>query len=146
MPKSTMAEEAEFKLPKEVALPAVLNAVEEKEIPYTDKKTGKPAVFRKWQWEFEVTDGPYMGLRAWADTENRLTNHPDNKVRLFAEALFSAEFEIGQDLDTDDLLGLPCEIVVDNVVHEKKNGDLSYLCPVVQVWPAGTSAPDEAPF
>lgn len=145
MPKSTLVEEAEFKLPKDVPLPAILNAVEEKEIPYTDKKTGEQKKFVKWSWEFEIIDGPYQGLRAWADTENRLTTHPDNKVRQIAEALMGAEFEIGQDLDTDDLLQLPCEIIVDNVVHEKKNGEMSYLTPITQVWPAGTSD-GEPPF
>lgn len=145
MPKSTVTEEAEYKLPKETPLPAVLNSVEEKVIPYV--KDGQKKTFTKWVWEFEVADGQYQGLRAWADTEDRLTTRADNKVRQFAEALLGAEFEIGQDFDTDDVLGLPCEIVCDHQEYEKKDGSgVSYLCPVVQVWPIGTSSDTEPPF
>lgn len=146
MPKSTLSEEAEFKLPKDEPLVCQLNKVEVKTINY--KKNGEDRSFDRWIWEFEVIDGPYAGLRAWAETEDRLTTHPDNKVRQFAEALIGAEFEIGQDLDTDDLLGLPCEVVVDNIVEEGKERNY-YKCPVAQVWPLGTAVAQqsaEAPF
>ncbi|GAB3863277.1 hypothetical protein GCM10028801_30520 [Nocardioides maradonensis] len=138
MPRATLAEEAEFKLPKDEPLPAELSSVEVKHLEGTSTRTGKDYSFDKWIWEFKIIDGPYAGLRAWAETEDRLTTHPDNKVRQYAEALLGAEFEIGQDLDTDDLLGMPCEIVLDHVVEEGKDRNY-YKCPVAQVWPIGTS-------
>ena len=143
MPSATMKNEDEFKLPKETLLPATLLAVEEKNIPYVDKN-GKDQTFTKWTWEFEIVDGDYAGLHAWGDTEPRLTNHPDNKVRQWAETLRGSEFELGEGLDTDDLLGLSCVITVDNVVHTKKNGEKSYLTPVLDVYPA--SLDTEPPF
>ena len=144
MPKDTMSEEKQWKLPAETPLSAQLTAVVEREIPYTDKKTGKPATFVKWEWEFGITEGEYAGLSAWGDTEDRLTNHPDNKVRQWAETLRGREFDMGEGLDTDDLLGLPCTIVVDNTTYTKKDGTDSYLCPVVDVFPADQGV--EPPF
>ena len=148
MPKTTAREESKFALPAEVALPAILNSVTEEEVPYTDKKTGEARTFRKWSWEFQIADGDYAGLRAWGETESFLSTHPNNKVRQFAEALLGGvEFEIGQDLDTDDLISLPCEIVVAHETYNKKDGTEGYKCPITQVFPAGTSySPDEPPF
>jgi hypothetical protein len=137
MPSSTMQDEPEYKLPKETLFPAMLKAVSEREIKFTNKK-GEPDTFYKWEWEFEITDGEYAGLRAWGDTEDRLTNREDNKVRQWAETLRGAPFEMGEGLNTDDLLGLECVITVDNVEHQKKDGSgkKSYLCPVIDVYPA----------
>ena len=148
-----MEDEPQWKLPKDTPLPAKLNKVESKLIEFTlkkdrgNKKAGEKDSFTKWEWEFEITGGEFEGLRAWADTEDRLTNHPDNKVRQFAETLRGAPFEMGEGLDTDDLLGLPCAIVVDNIVHTKANGDKTYLSPVREVFPADALAEfEEAPF
>lgn len=145
MPASTMTNEDEWKLPAETPFPAVLNAVEEKVIPYV--KDGKDKTFTKWSWEFEITDGEYSGLRAWGDSEDRLTNHPENKVRQWAETLRGSKYEIGEGLDTDDLLGLHCVITVANETYIKKGTqEKKYLCPVLDVFPAGADGTDEPPF
>lgn len=145
MPESTMTHEDEWKLPAETPLPAVLNAVEEKVIPYT--KDGKEKSFTKWEWEFEITEGDHAGLRAWGSTEDRLTNHPENKVRQWAETLRGRPFELGEGLSTDDLLGLPCVITVANETYTKKGtGEKSYICPVVDVFPADSVQDEEPPF
>lgn len=146
MPKSEMTNEEKWKLPKETLLPAVLKSVDEQTIKFVNKKTGKDDSFTKWTWEFEVIEGQYEGLRAWGDTEPRLTNHPENKVRQWGETLRGAEFEMGEGLDTDDLLGLTCCITVDNTEYEKKDGTVSYLCPVLDVFPPDALADNEPPF
>lgn len=148
MPSSTMEEEEQWKLPKDVPLPAQLAAVTEREIPYVDKKTGESKVFVKWEWEFDITEGEHAGLKAWGDTDPKLTNHPDNRVRQWAETLRGNPFDMGEGLETDDLLGLPCLIVVDNTVYTKKDGTASYLTPVTDVFPAdgGFAQSDEPPF
>ena len=145
MPSTTMQEEEKWKLPTDTLFPATLVAVREREIPYKSKKTGEDAVFTKWEWEFAITEGPYAGLSAWGDTEDRLTNHPDNKVRQWAETLRGREFELGEGLDTDDLLGLPCQITVENTTYEKKDGTTSYLTPVLDVFPADAGVQDDEP-
>ena len=146
MPSSTMEDQPEWKLPKETLLPAVLNSVEEKSYPYTiktGKRAGEEDVFTKWVWEFQITDGEYAGLRAWQDTDPKLTNHPDNLVRQYAETLLGTAFELGQGLDTDDLTGLPCVITVDNTIEER-NGQKYYKTPVMDVFPADTET--DPPF
>lgn len=145
MPKTTMEEEAQWKLPAETPLPAVLVKVTTKTIEFTNKKTQKPDSFDKWEWEFAITEGEYAGLSAWGDTEDRLTSHPDNKVRQWAETLRGKEFDLGEGLDTDDLLGLACLITVDNKTHEKKDGSKSYYCPVADVYPSDALPQDEEP-
>lgn len=146
MPESTMSHEDQWKLPKEVLLPAALKSVEEKTIPFFNSRTNADDSFTKWTWEFEIIDGEYMGLHAWGDTDPRLTNHPDNKVRQWAETLRGREFELGEGLNTDDLLGLTCCITVDNIEHKKKDGSTAYMCPVLDVFPPDALIDSEPPF
>lgn len=145
MPQSKVVHEDLYKLPKDTPFPGVLNSVVEKTIPYTDRD-GKPASFTKWVWEFEVTDGEYMGLRAWADTEPRITDKEGDLGRAFVETLRGKPVELGEGVDTDDYLGLPCVFTVDNKPYEKKNGEISYTCPVQDIYPADAMPPHDPPF
>lgn len=149
MPRSTMTEQSEYALPEDVLLPAILETVEVRTINY--KRDGKDKSFDKWVWTFQITDGDYAGLHAYGETEDRLTSHPDNKVRQWAEVLRGIGFEVGEGLDTDDLLGLPAVITVKHEEPRLKKDGESYFygCPVKDVFPEGTTAPDgygEAPF
>ena len=145
MPKTTMVEENEWKLPKDTPLPARLNAVNERQINFTNRD-GNPDSFTKWEWEFLITDGDYAGLKAWGDTNAKMTSHPEDKVRQWAEALTGETFAIGDGIDTDALLGIDCTIVVDNTTYQKKGTkETKYLCPVVDVFPAGEDF-SEPPF
>lgn len=140
MPSTSMREETEYRLPAETPFPAMLESVVEKEIPYTDRNTGQKKTFTKWEWVFEITEGEYAGLKAYGETEDRLTTHADNKVRQWAEVLRDAPFEVGEGLNTDDLLGLPCVVtVIHGEPREKRDGGKFYPCPVDQVWPEGTA-------
>lgn len=144
MPTTEMKHEDEFKLPKDVPLPAILVSVEEKSYPY--KKDGEDRTFTKWVWEFLITEGDYSGLHAWGDTEPKLTNREDDKVRHWAHALTGIDYELGDGLDTDDLLELPCILLVDNVKEEKKGarGEYFYRTPIVDVLPSDMTV--EPPF
>lgn len=148
MPTSTMEHEDEWKLPKDVPLPAVLGSVKEESFPYKDRD-GKDATFTKWVWEFAITEGEYAGLHAWGDTEPRLTNHAGNKVRQWAETLTGHKYELGEGINTDDLIGLPCIISVDNTKELKKGtkDEYWYRTPIADVFPADAYyQPDEPPF
>jgi len=140
MPSSTMREESEYRLPTETPFPAMLESVEEREIPYTNRD-GKPATFKKWEWIFQITEGDYAGISAYGETEAKLTTHPDNLVRQWGEVLRDAPFGIGEGLNTDDLLGLPCVITVrHDPPRPKKDGQSKfYPCPVDQVFPEGST-------
>ena len=144
MPGATMQHENEFKLPKDTPLPARLFSVEEKSYDY--QRDGQTRTFTKWVWEFSITDGDYAGLHAYGETEPKLTSHPDNKVRQWAETLRGAPFELGEGLQTDDLLDLPCVVIVANEKQPKKGAvnEFYYRCPVVDVLPS--DIPVDAPF
>lgn len=142
-----MTEQSEYRLPDNTYFPAVLESVSVRTVSYTSKRDGKEQSFDKWEWEFKITDGDYAGMVAYGETEDRLTTREDNKVRYWAEALRGVPFELGEGLDTDDLIGLPCTITVEHgEPREKRDGGMFYPCPVHQVWPEGTKDPDEAPF
>jgi hypothetical protein len=139
MPSSTMREESEYRLPENTPFPAQLKSVDVRTIKY--QRDGKDKQFDKWEWVFEITEGEYAGMEAYGESEDRLTNHPDNKVRQWAETLRDAPFGIGEGLNTDDLLGLPCVITVfHGDPRPKKDGTNFYPCPVQDVFPEGTEA------
>ena len=154
MPQTTMRDEDTYPLPDETPFPARLESVEVKTIQFEKKdrktgaKTGEWSSFDKWVWDFQITSGQYAGLHAYGETEDRLTNHPDNKVRQWAETLRDAPFEIGEGLNTDDLVGLPCIVTVrHDEPRPKKDGGNFYPCPVDDVFPEGAlPVDDEPPF
>lgn len=157
MPKATKTEEDEYRLPAEVYFPAKLKAVTSKTIDFEykaesaavkkgRKKAGDKGSFDKWEWEFEITDGDYKGASAYGDTDARLTTRDDDVVRQWAETLMGREIEIGEEFDTDNIIGYSCLI---SVRHDdprpKKDGGFFYGCPVDDVLPASGSA-DFVPF
>lgn len=152
MPKATMKEEAEYRLPEDTLFPAVLDEVAVRTIEYTlkkdrgMKKAGEKDSFDKWVWTFRITDGPFKGEKAYGETEDRLTNREDNRVRQWSETLLGREIEIGEEFDTDSVLGLPCQVSVRHEEpREKKDGGFFYGCPVDEVFPTGGAA-DFNPF
>lgn len=146
MPSATMEHEDPWKLPDDDFLPATLSAVTEKSFTIS-KGDRKGEEFTKWEWEFSITEGQYAGLRAWGDTEGKMTSHPANKVRPWAEALRGdVPFAIGEGINTDDLIGLPCFIQVSHVMYTKADGTDGYKEPVVSVISVGQVQSIDPPF
>jgi hypothetical protein len=142
MPKGTVEEAEKWKLPMDTLFTGRLTGVSEREINWV--KDGEKKSRVKWEWEFTIDEGEYAGLRAWGETEDKITT--ENKVRQWAETLRGAPYDLGEGFDSDDLLGLPCMFTVDNTTYEK-NGETKYLTPVLDVFPAdGSLQTDEPPF
>lgn len=149
-----MQDEDTYRLPADQLFAARLDKVEEKVINFTYRadssvvaagraNVGEAGQFVKWTWEFFITDGDHQGERAWGETPDRLTNREDNVVRQWAETLLGREIEMGEEFDTDIIIGLPCKITVR---HEeprpRKDGQGSfYGCPVADVLPAEDAYP-----
>lgn len=144
MPGATMEHEDPWKLPDDDLLPATLNKVEEKTrtIRSGDRKGEE---FTKWEWEFSIRDGQYAGLKAWGETEDKLTNLPGNRVRQWAEALRNAPFQLGEGFNTDDIIGLDCYLQVQHEEYARSDGTTGYKEPVINVFPADVSQ-IEPPF
>lgn len=158
MPRATVEEEQTYALPEDTAFPARLNAVTVRTVEYDKKdghgnKTGERGSFEKWKWEFEITEGEYAPLKAWGETEAKVTAGDDDVPRAWGGVLRNKTYQFGEDFDTDDLVGLPCIITVQHdPPRPRKNGGFFYDCPVEQVFPADAFGPavgqnsDEPPF
>ena len=141
MPKAIVEEQEQWKLPHQEPMPATLVSVVEKSFSGVSQKTGKEWSITKWTWEWDITGGDYAGLKAWGDTDPKMTNHPDDKVRQWAETLLGVELDMGDGIDTDDLLGLSGLILCNNTEEKKKDGTPFFKSEVVNVLPADYEPP-----
>lgn len=68
----------------------------------------------KLNWKFEVTEpGDWQGYKINGSTTQNFTLHEKCKLMQWASALLGRVFEVGDQLDTDDLIGLPCRILIE---------------------------------
>ena len=81
---------------------------------------GRTGTFEKIDWKFEVTDGEYKGMFVNDGTTPKFSVDPPSKLYEWATTLLGRTFDVGERLDTDDLLGLPCRI---EVSHKADNND-----------------------
>lgn len=144
MPRSTMREDSLYPLPENQLFPAELTSVTVRTINFVHKKGDKAGMadsFDKWVWEFRITNGEYQGLKVRGETEPELTTLTEQRgiskpVRPWAETLLGREIQVGEELDTDVLLGLPCQITVTHMEpRPKADGGFWYDCPVEDVLP-----------
>lgn len=101
--------------------------------------------FTKLVWWFEVTeDGLYFGRKIKGQTSAKLSNHPNNRFRQYAEALLRQELGVNTAISRSDLLGLPCEFTVR---HEKDRKDPNKIWERVdEVLPLYSAQSDTPPF
>ncbi len=100
----------------------------------------------KLKWTVVITDpGPWQGKELFGDTSTNFTVHPNCKAYNWAKALTGKSYDNGEELDTDDLLGLPCRVMIG---HKKDKGGTTWMR-VREVLPsrgAASQAPVENPF
>jgi len=146
MPRATVEEPEFVLLPEDTLLRCRLNAVNPKEVPYRDKNTGEQKTFTKWEWEFQVIEGEFAEKKIWGETNDKLTTHPDNKPRNWAEAILGQELDLGMEFDTDDIVGLIADVTVYHH-HYTKNGEDRTIAKIQDVLPAGKlSSAADPPF
>ena len=150
MPASTMREESAYPLPEDMLFAGRLNKVEVRNISgvtKSGKNVGKSYDFNVWEWEFEVTEGDFAGIKVRGTTEDHLNNleEPRGRTKLarpWSETLLGRPIQIGENFDTDTtIVGLPCKFTVK---HEeprpKTDGGFWYGCEVEDVFPAVPAA------
>ena len=134
------------------------NATEEVEIEFQrkDRKTKAPlfdddgnpvmGIFSKWRWIFEITEGEFVGVNIYGDTQAEFSTREDNLVRIWSEVLTGKEIEVGEELDTDALIGLEAMMSIrhDDPVP-KKDGTVFYGCSPMEMLPK-SDALSEIPF
>jgi len=137
--------ETDFKsVPEDTFIPAKLAEISMSTIEYADKKSGEFKSFDKFVWWFEVTDGEYAGRKLKGETGAEITSHPNNTFRQWVEALLNEEVPVGFEFDTDDLVGLPCELTVRHVAGTGKNEGKTYEN--VDTLIPRLNSPDTVPF
>lgn len=100
-------------IPEDEILAAEVTAVDLRQKPFNDKETG--AEIWRLEFAFIVTEpgSAWEDQRLWGDTSTLFNSNPNCKLRAWAAELMEAE-ELGPQfrLDTDELIGLPCRVVV----------------------------------
>lgn len=130
--KSTVEEASNYPIPEDTLVPLKLESVTQVEIPFVYKKgtrMGQSSIFVKWEWEFICCEGEYAGLNVRGNSEPRFTSNdqPSGMLSLakpWAEALLGRSMELGEECDTDDLVGLQVQATVRHVEpRAKKDGE-----------------------
>lgn len=134
-------------IPEDTIIRARLNEISDKTINWTDRNTNeqKSSVLLEWKWEV-VAEGQYKGRKLRGECDAKISNHPRNKFRAWAESLLGRELPMGMGIDTDDLVGLVADI---SIAHRADRKDPSkkyeYVDEVIPV-NGGFSVNDEPPF
>jgi hypothetical protein len=117
----TVEDQPDMTIPEDYPVRAVLKDIKLREYEFKDRQTGQMKPGAAFEWFFEVTaDGPYHGRTVRGRTGTSLTNSAGNQLRAWAQSLLQRELPTGANLDTDDLVGLACDITVKHD-PDKKN-------------------------
>jgi hypothetical protein len=117
------------------------------EVPsnFKDETTGE--VKNQFQWDFVVTDeGPFKGKRIRSWTTTNFVSHPNCKAYMWSKAIMRKDFNEGESFDTDDLIGLPCRLVVGITKDGKWNRAENVLPARAATQVTTSESPVEAPF
>lgn len=132
MPQSVAEEATLYPLPEDTIFVVALQTVDEIEVKFTHKhgsKAGQPGSFWKWVWTFKITEGEYQGQTIEGNTEPKITNltQKPNNLELpkpWVEQIIGREVPMGEKVDTDSLLGMPCRVTVRHLEpRAKKDGN-----------------------
>lgn len=146
MPKAEVTNEDPYPIPLDTLIPLRLDTCTREVIEYTPKtgkNVGTKKVFVKWEWSFQVVGGEYEGLTVRGNTEPKITELLDQQGSLklakpFIEALLNRTIELGEEIDTDDLIGLQCQGTVSHIdPRPKKDGQGSWFnVEIEELYPA----------
>lgn len=153
MPKFTMQEHDPNKykvLPPDSIVQVEVVEITEREV------NGAKGTWTKLEFKFNVIDVPdamrdeyseVVGGPIWGSVSARFSEHPDNKLRQWAEALFGIELSVGYELDTDDLIGKRARAAITN--YTKRDGGKAHqvdtLFPLTAYASASAPIIQEAP-
>ena len=105
---------------------------------YVDERTGEPV--KKVGFTFRLTsDDAHDGQEVRGETSTRFNSHPGCKLKTWSEALLGHRLPPGYRLDTDDLVGLSCRVLITKTT-KTINGEEKTWNGVSQVLPTGEAA------
>lgn len=89
---------------------AEVTKVEEQDSFFIDEETGLKK--RQVGFEFTIRGGEFDGKRIWGTTPTTWSTDERCKLRIWAQEVLGCEIPAGVPLDTDDLTGKHCRVVV----------------------------------
>jgi hypothetical protein len=100
----------------------------------------------KLKWEFVISEpGQWEGKTVFGETSTTFTAHPNCKAYNWAVAITGKQYDSGETMDTDDLIGMPCRVMIAHK-KDKKVEDRKWMR-VREVLPAKAGlGPQDAPF
>ena len=131
-------------LPKDAVITVRVDSTKVEQVP--GKKEGD--FWDKLDFTFTivgVADPNYKdaeGQNIWGGVPFRLTDHPDNRLKQWVEALLGIEITEGFELDTDMLHGRTCRAIVEN--YPRKAGGYSHKVGALLPSGASVAQPDPA--
>lgn len=154
----TVEDAPDLTLPEDTIFRAQLKEMKVHEFKWTDFNdpgspgVGVPKVGQTLQWWWEVkSDNEYNGRKVKGECDPKISNHPRNRFRQWAEALLGRELPQGMTVDIDDLVGLVADITIKHR-PDKKDPSKKYeeVNDVITVSSSSTSGgggwSDEPPF
>lgn len=109
----------------------------------------KDETVHKLNWFFTVVEqGDWYGKTLRGQTSQVFVVHPNCKAYNWAVAISGKRYAEGEELDTDDILGMPCQVII----KHREGGDDRVWMDVRDVLPpsrsGGAPAPaaDQSPF
>lgn len=124
-------------LPEDKIFRAQLKEMKLHTFTWTDYKVSPPEQKEgrtlQWWWEVQTND-EYNGRKVKGECDPKLSNHPRNRFRMWAESLLQREIPVGMPIDTDDLVGLTADITIrhrpDKKDPTKKYEEVDEVMPV----------------
>lgn len=100
-------------------------------------------------WRFIFDDplaGQWNGKEIIGDTSIVFTAHPNCKAYNWVAAITGREYKSGEELDTDDLIGMPCRVVIDHRVDRAGTVWMRVRDVMPARSPSKAAAPVDNPF
>lgn len=162
MPKAPVTQGSAYFLEEGEYL-ALLRNVEERRTEFTykshhkavqrgTKRVGDTGEVHLWQWTWELLQGPNAGAEVTMETQPTIELEGWSPGRVAYEALMGEPLVLGQDVDTDLVVGLKARIVLTHQAPRQAGDRTFYDTKVTDVLPArdGDEADqyqaDEPPF
>jgi hypothetical protein len=164
MPKATVEQGSAYFLP-EGEFVAILRSVEDRITKFTYKShhkavqsgrqnAGDEGQIHRWKWTFELLSGEKTGSDVVLETDPSIELEGFSPARMAYEALQGEPLELGQDIDTDLVVGMKARLVLKHMPPREAGDRVFYDTKVTDVLPAkdgdeSAASPwdgDEPPF
>lgn len=109
-------------IPDDEILAAKVTGVKQVVKPFKDDD-GNEVVKIEFAFVIEDPGGKFDGQRLWGDTSTVFSDNPNCRLFAWTQELFGQELPKGFRLDTDDLVGKHCRVVVAQRAYVKDGED-----------------------